>query len=497
MATYQQFADGEEMTILDNGMHVMTKTDRTDPVVAMKVQVVNTGMYYEDHRGARETEMSHILEHVVAKGSIRHGVFAPYSDLIDELSYTAIGSNATTNNHSTNYALDKNTNPIQVLKEYEGQEDWRIILEANLDMCFYPNFENNIVEAEYLAVKNETSGYAYREEQDKNALKYRELTRAFYPEIRNYRLSDTERLNALLSRPVTAERLEEFWLQHYHPSAIRVSVCGDITHQEVVDVCSHAAYNRRNEPLAQRGFGRLLQQDADIRIPDPMAEICSFSLVFGDNEASGSLENSPRGDQIKMLYEKIFSHELLLELRHNRRLVYGCSVNHAILFSDNQNFMAIETSCLPQDVLGMTKGILSVSERLLEKPTIVEEILEKIIRTEKKQDCMDARLFPKGYAKRNIDALEVYGTIMPPSCTREIRYSITPPEIMSYHAQRLCASAMGILTYGNTEHAPPFEQVKDALSSLGRSYSPSSSCTRPGGIRQRGEDFRTGPSPAK
>ena len=141
---------------LDNGLRVLIFPDASKPTATVNI----TYLVGSRHEGYGETGMSHLLEHMVFKGTDKH------PNIPQEMSDHGGNFNGTTNDDRTNY--------FEILNATDVNIDWALSMEA--DRMVNSHIAKKDLETEFSVVRNE---YESGENSPDNVLSERVTSTAY------------------------------------------------------------------------------------------------------------------------------------------------------------------------------------------------------------------------------------------------------------------------------------------------------------------------------
>ena len=200
--------DGVHKARLGNGLTVLIREDRSQPVVAI-VTWVKTGYFHESDD---EAGISHVMEHMFFNGTKSR----PGSEDISRETKAIGGSlNAGTIYDRTSYYV--------VLPS----ENWQQGLAIQADAFANPLLDPKVLEKELQAILQE----ARRKLDNPSAFAREKLYELAFSKhrMRRWRIGQEDVL-----RDVTADKLRRYYEDHYRPQNTILSVVGDVSTQEVL-----------------------------------------------------------------------------------------------------------------------------------------------------------------------------------------------------------------------------------------------------------------------
>ncbi|MDR2891935.1 MAG: insulinase family protein [Deltaproteobacteria bacterium] len=230
-----------ELYRLPNGLGVLLQQDKRFPLVSMRL-LVHAGSTYEK---ADEAGISHLLEHMVFKGSAKH----PDLDLAADIEKNGGYTNAYTSFDYTGYVADL------------PAEHWRVGLEALESTAFHPRLDPADLEAEKKVVIAELK----RGDDDPSGLIFDRLLASA--------LAGTPYERPIIGyedvlNKITRQDIVDYMQRFYQPQSCLLVVCGDFdpaaVKEEIERVFGPLTNNRDVELvkdinlLAQPGQGPLI-----------------------------------------------------------------------------------------------------------------------------------------------------------------------------------------------------------------------------------------------
>ena len=186
---------------LSNGLRVLLFPDASKPTVTVNI-AYGVGSVHENYG---ETGMAHLLEHMLFKGTPKHG------DIPGELKKRGIEANATTSLDRTNYYGSFPANAETL--------DWLLGLEA--DRMVHSFVAKKDLDSEMTVVRNEME----RNENSPNGVMFQRLRSTAYL-WHNYGNSTIGARSDVENVPI--ERLQAFYRSHYRPDNATLIIAGRI-----------------------------------------------------------------------------------------------------------------------------------------------------------------------------------------------------------------------------------------------------------------------------
>jgi zinc protease len=241
----QPFLDSVRRTRLDNGLTLLTREEKRGGVVAI-LTWVKAGYFHEPDEVAG---MAHLFEHMFFKGSKR---YPGAEEIAQHVSMLGGMTNAGTIYDSTSYYF--------VLP----REGFVKGVEIQADAIRNPLFDPEELRKECEVVIEESN----RKFDNPPALATERMFATAFTRhrMKRWRIGSNDVL-----RNINRDHLIEFFQTLYRPENIVVSVVGDVSHQEALDVVSRAF-----GPLP---VGQLIKQGGE---PEPVQNEFRFSEARGD-----------------------------------------------------------------------------------------------------------------------------------------------------------------------------------------------------------------------
>jgi predicted Zn-dependent peptidase len=308
-------------TVLPGGLRVVTETMPTVRSVAVGMWV-GIGSRDEDpeHMGA-----SHFLEHLLFKGT-------PTRDALEiSAAIEGIGGeiNAFTAKEYTCYYA-------RVL-----DEDLRVAIDVLADVVTSSLITADDVEAERGVILEEIAMH----DDDPSDVVHEQFSAEMYGDTPIGRpiLGTVESINA-----IGRDRIDEYYRSRYLPSRTVVSVAGNVTHEQVVELVA-AAYERAGalggdaEPVPPRVSGEAVPARSGVRVLHRPTE--QANLVLG---TIGLTRTDERRFALGVLNAALgggMSSRLFQEIREKRGLAYS-AYSYTSQYADTGQF-GVYVGCLP------------------------------------------------------------------------------------------------------------------------------------------------------
>ncbi|MBG0815871.1 pitrilysin family protein [Planomonospora sp. ID82291] len=308
-------------TVLPGGLRVVTETMPTVRSVAVGMWV-GIGSRDEDpeHMGA-----SHFLEHLLFKGT-------PTRDALEiSAAIEGIGGeiNAFTAKEYTCYYA-------RVL-----DEDLRVAIDVLADVVTSSLITADDVEAERGVILEEIAMH----DDDPSDVVHEQFSAEMYGDTPIGRpiLGTVETINA-----IGRDRIDEYYRSRYLPACTVVSVAGNVTHEQVVELVA-AAYERAGalggdaEPVPPRVSGEAVPARSGVRVLHRPTE--QANLVLG---TIGLTRTDERRFALGVLNAALgggMSSRLFQEIREKRGLAYS-AYSYTSQYADTGQF-GVYVGCLP------------------------------------------------------------------------------------------------------------------------------------------------------
>ena len=192
---------------LDNGLRVLIFPDASKPTATVNI----TYLVGSRHEGYGETGMSHLLEHMVFKGTDKH------PNIPQEMSDHGGNFNGTTNDDRTNY--------FEILNATDVNIEWALSMEA--DRMVNSHIAKKDLETEFSVVRNE---YESGENSPNNVLNERVTSTAYL--WHNYGKSTIGARSDIEQVPI--ERLQAYYHRYYQPDNAVLMVAGKVDETKVL-----------------------------------------------------------------------------------------------------------------------------------------------------------------------------------------------------------------------------------------------------------------------
>lgn len=200
--------DRPMVTRLANGLTVLVKKDSRFPLVSLRLYV-HAGSAYEN---AEEAGISHVLEHMVFKGTEKR----PKGKVASDVELTGGYLNAATSFDYTVYLTDMT------------REHWKTGLDVLKDMAFHPSLDADELESEKEVIVAELK----RGEDNPGQRLFRMTQHAA--------LKGTPYYNPIIGyektiRAVTSQSLRDYISRFYQPQSMLLLICGDVEPKEALE----------------------------------------------------------------------------------------------------------------------------------------------------------------------------------------------------------------------------------------------------------------------
>jgi zinc protease len=248
------FLEGVQRTVLPNGLTLLTREDHRSGVVAINTWV-KAGYFHEPDEVAG---MAHLFEHMFFKGSKS---FPGAEEIAQHVSLLGGSSNAGTIYDSTNYYF--------VLP----REGFVRGVEIQADAIAYPLFDPAELAKEAEVVIEESN----RKLDNPPAVATERMyaTAFTHHRMRRWRIGSNEVL-----RNIRRDDLISFFQSLYRPENIIVSIVGDVTHGEALEVVGKTFGVLDRGELRKRG-GHAEPPQQEFRFAESRADISQSYTVLG------------------------------------------------------------------------------------------------------------------------------------------------------------------------------------------------------------------------
>ncbi|MFO7816495.1 MAG: M16 family metallopeptidase [Thermodesulfobacteriota bacterium] len=200
-------ARAEELVLLENGLQVLIQEDDRFPLVSMRLYV-HAGSAYEK---PREAGISHLLEHMVFKGTERRGP----GEIASEVESAGGSLNAGTSFDYTMYKIDL------------PRDEWKLGVDVLKDMIFGSVFDPAELKSEKSVVLAELE----RGEDNPGQLLFKSLQGNVWKGMPYSRpiigYADTV-------KEISSQDLKDYIDRLYQPQSMLLVVCGDVQKEEVL-----------------------------------------------------------------------------------------------------------------------------------------------------------------------------------------------------------------------------------------------------------------------
>ncbi len=281
------FFETVKRTVLPNGLTLITRCQPDSGVVAINTWV-KAGYFHEPDEVAG---MAHLFEHMFFKGSRN---FPGAEDIARQVSSLGGASNAGTIYDSTNYYF---VLPSEALAQG---------IEIQADAIANPLFDPEELRKEAEVVIEESN----RKYDNPPALALENMFATSFTRhrMRRWRIGSNEVL-----RNIRRDDLLAFFETLYRPENIILSVCGDVSHEEVVDVVSRT-FGEIPRGTLEKNRGPEEPPQTEFRFAEEKGEIQQSWSVFGwhvpglghhDGEALDALSSVLSAGRYSRLYRSV------------------------------------------------------------------------------------------------------------------------------------------------------------------------------------------------
>jgi zinc protease len=348
-ATERSGADSAPtVTRLPNGLTVMIKRDTRFPLVSLRLYV-HAGSAYE---AAQEAGISHLLEHMVFKGTSRR----PKGQVASDVEMTGGYLNAATSFDYTVYLTDMT------------RDHWKTGLDVLRDMAFNATLDPAELESEKDVVVSELK----RGEDEPGQRLFRMIQRAA--------LRDTPYHDPIIGyektvRAVTSQDMRDYIARLYQPQSMLLLICGDVSPDEALAEAERQFGDLTNnnavwppEPLDTTAWER----EPTVTVEEGPWNKVYFSLSF---PVPGMSDNrSAQLDVLAQILGGDASSRLYRTYKYEKRLVDAISVSN---YSFERLGLLTVNATLDADKLGAFWEALSKELAGLGKTSFSKEELDR------------------------------------------------------------------------------------------------------------------------
>ncbi len=332
-ASMPAFADTPELTRLPNGMTVLIREDDRFPLVSLRLYV-RTGSAYES---ATESGISHVLEHMVFKGTEARPKGAVATDIERAGGYL----NAATSFDYTVYLTDM------------PAESWKLGLEVLADMAFSPALDPKELESEKQVVISElkrgddTPESRLFETLQAQALKGTPYARPI--------IGTVDTINA-----ITSGSMRDYITRRYQPQSMLAVIAGNVKPDEALAEAQRLFGNLRNtldvtpaQPIAAQDLGlkaSVLVEKGPWNKAYVMLALPVPGFTDADSPGLDLLAHLIGGDRTSLFYRTY---------KYERQLVDDISVSNSSFERIGLFIVSAEldTDKLPEFVKGVTNDL--------------------------------------------------------------------------------------------------------------------------------------------
>jgi len=217
-------ARAAQVTVLPNGLTLLVHEDRRFPLVSIRL-FVRAG---SAHELPEQAGISHMLEHMVFKGTATRGPGEVAADI------EGVGGelNAATGFDATMYIMDV------------PDEHWILALEVLQDMIFQATIDPGELESERQVILSELD---QGQDQPQRRL-FEAVQKALWPGIPYGRPIIGFRETV---QNISREDILEYIHRNYQPNAMLLVVCGNVRYEEVVDQIQRLFGDLDNQELIE------------------------------------------------------------------------------------------------------------------------------------------------------------------------------------------------------------------------------------------------------
>jgi len=331
--------------VLPNGLHVLLFPDPTKPTITVNL----TYLVGSRHESYGETGMAHLLEHLMFKGTPKHG------DIYQEISARGGEANASTWYDRTNY--------YGIFPASEANLEWALELEA--DRMVHSYIAKKDLDSEMTVVRNE---FEAGENDPEGVLAQRVLSTAYL--WHNYG-KDTIGSRADIEN-VPIDRLQAFYRTYYQPDNAYLLVAGRFDEAKALAKIARifGAIPRPKRALpkiytvepAQDGERRVLLR----RVGDVQALAVSYHVPSAAHPDSAAV------DALGLILTDAPSGRLYKALVETKK---AASVGDFFLFLHDPGFLMFQASVRQESSLDdAEKTMLATLDGLAANPITTEEV---------------------------------------------------------------------------------------------------------------------------
>jgi zinc protease len=331
--------------VLGNGLHVLLFPDPTKPTITVNLTYL-VGSRQESYG---ETGMAHLLEHLMFKGTPKHG------DIYKEIAARGGEANASTWYDRTNY--------YGIYPASDENLEWALELEA--DRMVHSFIAKKDLDSEMTVVRNE---FEAGENDPDSVLAQRVLSTAYL--WHNYG-KDTIGSRADIEN-VPIERLQAFWRTYYQPDNAYLLIAGRFDEASalarinrifgVVPRPKRVLAKTYTEEPAQDGERRVLLQ----RVGDVQALAVAYHVPSGPHPDSAAI------DALGLLLTDAPSGRLYKALVETKK---AASVSDFFLFLHDPGFLMFQAQVRKESSLDdAEKAMLATLDEIRAKPITAEEV---------------------------------------------------------------------------------------------------------------------------
>jgi zinc protease len=422
--------------ILPNGLTVLLREDRSNPVVAINVWFgIGSAHETEDAGG-----LSHFQEHMVFKGTEKYGV----SGIPDAVKSAGGSLNAGTSYSYTMYHV------------VMPSRSFALGLEVQADAMMNSTFDPDEFRKERLVVIDEARMY---DDTPDAFTYYRAMELGFA--AHNYRrpIAGYESVVSAFTR----EQLVDFYRAHYRPGNAILVVVGDVEREQAVREIERVYGGWKGERRAPLDSPAEPPQEA-FRFKTYRGSIDHAYLRFGFHASSILDPEYPALEVLANLLGSGRSSRLYQRIREEKKLVTSASAD--LLAERWPGYFMVSASTPADKWEAARDAVFEEIARFARDPVSEEELLKARRQVEK---AMYSELETMEGQASNLGYYEVLGDYRLADEHREAVRRVTAGEIMSAARKYLHLKNCSFVAYlPETERiaAPSLEAVKTALRSV-------------------------------
>lgn len=383
---------------LPNGLVVLFKEERSNPVVAVNIWY-RIGSAYE---ARHESGLAHFQEHMVFKGTEKYGV----GEIADVIKSAGGNLNAATSYSYTEYYV--------VLPS----RAFSLGLEVQADAMMNSTFDSNEFKKERLVVIEEARMY---DDTPEAYTYYRTMELGFRKH--NYRrpIAGYERVVSKFTR----EQLFDFYRRYYNPENAILVVVGDIGREEAMREIERVYGGWRASPV-ERPESPAEPAQRSFRFKSHPGKIDHAYLGLGFHVPSILDPDYPALEVLTTLLGMGKSSRLYRRVREEKRLVTNASAS--LLAEKWPGYLMVFASMLASKWAAARDAIVEEVVRFANEPVSEEELLKARRQVEK--DQWSELETAEGQAS-NLGYYEVMGDYRLADRHREAIHRVTAYDVMS------------------------------------------------------------------